>query len=142
MILIITTGCSAPGNDYAEYHNIPAKGWKYGDTLTYTPVHPDSICRGRLVVGVRHSGTFQYTSLWVETTVIDNGRPRTDTLEIPLADSFGSWTGQGIGASFQRADTVRHSFTHRSGTPVKLRHIMHTDTLTGISQAGIFFIPD
>lgn len=140
-MLMGLSGCDAPGNDYAEYANLPQQGWKYGDTLRFTPVHPDSLCRGRLVVGVRHESSFPYTSLWLETTVEDGTRRKVDTLEIPLADSFGSWTGRGIGASFQVADTVAGSFLHRSGSPVKVRHIMQADTLGGVTQVGIFFIP-
>lgn len=135
-------GCSAPGNDYAEYANIPSKGWKYGDTLRFTPVHPDSLCRGRLAVGIRHENSFPYTSLWLETTVDDNGRKKVDTVEISLADSFGTWTGRGIGASFQKADTVAGSFLHASGSIIKVRHIMRADTLRGVTQVGIFFIPE
>lgn len=140
-LLLGTNSCEAPGNDYAEYADLPEKGWKYGDTLRFTPVHPDSLCRGRLVVGVRHQSSFPYTSLWLETTVEDGTHRKTDTLEIQLADSFGSWTGRGIGASFQVADTVAGSFLHRSGSPVKVRHIMRADTLPGVTQVGIFFIP-
>lgn len=138
---VALSGCSAPGNDYAEYTDLDAKGWKYGDTLWFTPVHPDSICRGRLVVGIRHENSFPYTSLWLETTVDDNGRRKTDTLEITLADSFGSWKGRGIGASFQVADTVAGSFLHRSGSRIGIRHIMRADTLRGVPQVGIFFVP-
>lgn len=142
MLLPVVTGCAAPGNDYAGYVNIPEEGWKYGDTLKFTPVHPDSLCRGRLVVGVRHENSFPFTSLWLETTVEDNGRVKVDTLEISLADSFGSWTGRGIGASFQKTDTVAGNFLHRSGSPVGIRHIMRADTLHGVTQVGIFFVPD
>jgi len=137
----LLAGCSAPGNDYAAYVNLPEEGWKYGDTLLFTPVHPDSLCHGLLVIGIRHENSFPYTSLWLETTVSDNGRDKVDTLEIPLADSYGSWTGRGIGASFQVADTVAGSFLHASGSQVKIRHIMRTDTLRGVTQAGIFFVP-
>lgn len=93
-------------------------------------------------MGVRHSNNFEYTTLWLEV-VSENpaGRRRTDTLAIPLADHFGRWRGQGIGASFQLTDTIPATILHRSGSPVKVRHIMRTDTLAGISQIGIFFLP-
>lgn len=135
------TACSPPGNDYAEYVNIPDEGWKYGDTLWFTPVHPDSLCRGRLVVGVRHERSFPYTTLWLETTVEDGGSRRTDTIGISLADSFGSWTGRGIGASFQDSDTLPGTFLHASGSRIAVRHIMRADTLSGVTQTGIFFVP-
>lgn len=134
-------GCASPGNDYAEYVNLPEEGWKYGDTLKFTPVHPDSVCAGKLVVGIRHGNDFPYTSLWLETTVGDGGHEKTDTLAIPLADSFGRWSGRGIGASFQTTDTVGGTFLHVSGSEVKVRHIMRADTLRGVEQVGIFFVP-
>ena len=33
--------CSAPGNDYAAYADIPSGGWVYDQPLTFYPVHPD-----------------------------------------------------------------------------------------------------
>jgi gliding motility-associated lipoprotein GldH len=141
LLMALTASCSAPSNDYAEYQNLPEEGWKYGDTLRFRPVHPDSICRGQLVVGIRHDNSFPFRSLWLETTLEDGGKRRIDTLEIPLADRFGSWTGRGIGASFQATDTLPGSFLHRSGTKIRIRHIMRDDTLVGVSQVGIFFVP-
>jgi gliding motility-associated lipoprotein GldH len=137
----LLSSCVEPTNDYAEYVNLPEEGWKYGDTLTFTPVHPDSICRGRLVVGIRHENSFPFTAVWLEATYTDNGHRRTDTIGISLADRFGNWIGRGIGASFQATDTLQSSFTHCSGQKIKIRHIMRSDTLQGVSQVGIFFIP-
>lgn len=130
-----------PTNDWAGYTNLPDEDWRYGDTLTFTPFHPDSICRGRIAIGIRHSNSFPYRDLWLETSVTDRGKVRKDTLSIPVADRFGRWHGQGIGASFQITDTVLLPFDHTSGSPVKVRHIMRNDTLGGISQVGVFFIP-
>lgn len=141
MTVSLLAGCDAPGNDYAAYINLPREGWKYGDTLVFIPVHPDSVCRGRIVIGVRHSNDFPYTSLWLEATVIDGSRRVKDTLEVRLADEFGSWTGRGIGATFQTTDTLQGTFLHRSGTPVKIRHIMRRDTLPSLEQLGVFFLP-
>lgn len=141
-LLLPLLGCDGHSNDYAEYTDLPEEGWRYGDTLRFRPVHRDSICRGRLAVAVRHDNHYPYGSLWLETTVVDNGRPRKDTLELQLADRFGSWRGRGIGVSFQFADTVDRPFLHASGTPVKVRHIMRSDTLAGISQLIIFFLPE
>lgn len=133
--------CSAPGNDYAAYADIPSGGWVYDKPLTFYPVHPDSLVSGHLVVGVRHDNTYPYRSLWLEVTTIDCGQPRRDTMDITLADRYGSWTGIGIGTSFQATDTIGRSILHASHTPVTVRHIMRADTLRGISQLGIFFLP-
>lgn len=145
LLLFITSatfaGCGGPGNDYSEYRNLPADGWRYGDTLRFLPSHPDSVAAGRLAIGVRHSNDFRYKTLWLEvTTENPAGKRRVDTLAIHLADDFGRWRSQGLGASFQLADTIPSPITHRSGSPVKVRHIMRADTLPGITQLGIFFM--
>lgn len=136
------SGCSVSTNSYAEYAELSSEGWRYGDTIWFSPTHPDSICRGYLAVGIRHDNKFPYTSLWLETTIEDGGVKRNDTLEIILADSFGRWVGRGIGTSFQSLDTVAGSFVHHSGSRIGVRQIMKADTLCGVSQIGIFFLPE
>lgn len=135
-------GCDGPSNDWSGYRQMPGREWVYADTLRFTPVHVDSLCAGRIVVAVRHDADFLYRELWIETTVKDGGRERRDTLAIPLADSFGRWQGCGIGTSFQITDTVERPFVHASGSNVTVRHIMRCDTLPGIEQVGLFFVPE
>lgn len=145
MLAVATTvgisSCAPDPNSYSQYRDLPDEGWRYGDTITFTPLHPDSISRGIIVAGIRHSATFPYTSLWLEISGDNAGRQYRDTIEMRLTDSFGSWTGRGIGASFQVTDTLPRPVRHISGHPVKIRHIMRDDTLSGVSQIGIFFIP-
>lgn len=146
LLLLLTSAavwsCGSPGNDYSEYRNLPDELWRYGDTLRFSPTHPDTIAAGRWAVGLRHSNDFEFSTLWIEV-VSENpdGCRRTDTLAVALADNFGRWRGQGIGATFQITDTIPRTILHRSGTPVKVRHIMRTDTLSGITQLGLFFLP-
>ena len=132
-------------NDYSEYRRIGSEGWRYADTLAFTPVHADTVCRGSLVVALRHDESYPYDELWLEVMTEnqdgDNGnvaRLCHDTLRIVLADRVGSWRGDGIGGSFQLTDTLP-DVVHRSGTPVMVKHIMRVDTLTGVNQVGVFF---
>lgn len=46
-----------------------------------------------------------------------------------------------MGLTFQLADTVYRDFTVYNGAPIRLRHIMRVDTVTGIEQIGISFTP-
>lgn len=133
--------CDYKCNDYSEYRRVPDYGWRYADTLRYTPVHDDSLCMGRLVVGVTHTGAYPYTDLWLEVSYTDGTAPRRDTLRLPMVDRYGSWRGRGIGSMFQLTDTLRRGM-HPSGTRVGVRHIMRDDTLRGVNQVGIFFVPD
>jgi len=141
-VALIAGGCdSSVLNSYSEYHHLNTSGWSYTDIETFTPVHADSICPGRLVIGLRHSGSYPYTSVSVEVAYTDNGTSVRDTIEVPLSDSYGRWLGTGIGTTFQITDTVGR-LLHASGSEVKIRHAMRCDTLHGIDQLGIFFLPD
>ena len=77
----------------------------------------------------------------VEVEFSDNCNIKHDTVNIPLSDRYGRWLGKGIGASFQTTDTVA-TLLHASGSEVRIRHMMRCDTLRGINQLGIFFVPD
>ena len=133
--------CGVPDVEYSEYHNIPPQGWVYGDSIFFTPEHYNSLCNGRFVVAVRHDTSYPFTDLWLELTTMDVDRHQhRDTLHFPLTDRHGNWVGHGIAASFQLTDTSR-VVEHATGLPVSVRHIMRTDTLRGVNQVGLFFVP-
>lgn len=139
--------CSGVNNDYSEYRNLNATGWRYADTLKFVPIHTDSLCWGHFVVAMRHDETYQYKDCWLEVTSHDEAHRRggvavvrRDTVHFVLTDRFGNHTGHGIGASFQLADTLPQVL-HATGNPVAIKHIMRTDTLQGVSQIGLFFVP-
>lgn len=134
-------GCSQPDEGYSEYHQLPSAGWVYGDTVTFTPEHYNSLCEGRFVIAVRHDTSYPFTELWLELTSTDvDRRQRRDTLHYSLTDRHGNWVGHGIAASFQLADTAA-LVEHPTGIPVTVRHIMRADTLRGLNQIGLFFVP-
>lgn len=143
MAMAVATGCvDRPGNNYSQYVAIADDGWKYGRQLTFTPTFPDSVARGRLAAAVTHSADYEFDALWLEIQWPDPaGQIKLDTICLALADRYGGWRGTGIGPTLQMADTLAHEVTLTSGRPLKVRHIMKTDTLTGIGQVGIFFIP-
>lgn len=128
-------------NGYSEFHRITGGMWRYGAEVFFTPVHSDSLCPGRFVVALRHDNSYPYTDIRLEVIHNNGVAEIRDTVDIQLADAYGQWNGSGIGTSFQIADTLPRAM-HASGTMVRLRHLMRTDTLRGISQAGLFFIPD
>lgn len=136
------SGCTdGRQNLYSEYHRISPDGWRFGEEVFFTPVHTDSLCPGRFVIALRHDNTYPYTALTLEVIhTEEGGGEKRDTVEVTLADPFGQWEGSGIGTSFQVTDTLGPT-VHPSGTMVRIRHLMRADTLHGINQAGLFFVP-
>ncbi len=141
--LALAASCSRPGNAASGYEALsPGEGWCFSDTLSYPLTHSDSVAEGLVAVGVTHTGEYPFSDLWLEvTSERSDGSRRRDTVCLVLANRDGRWTGNGIGVSFQVADTIAAPLCHRSGSPLTVRHIMRRDTLPGINRVGVFFIP-
>ena len=133
-------GCAYEQNNYSEYRNLPRGEWRYRDVLEFRPVHMDSLCAGCMVVGLRYDGAYPYKNICLEVVQTTPAGERCDTMDLALADDYGNLHGIGIAASFQLTDTMPR-YVHASGTPVRVRHLMRTDTLRGITQVGLFFVP-
>lgn len=136
--------CSAHDNDYSAFSTIDDGGWEYGKSFVYRPQIEDSVAEGTLRVVTRHSNDYPYRNLWLEISYqVENADGdiafRKDTINMHLADVYGNWLGAGLGPSFQKADTVSSDFRLISGAPIRLRHIMRADMISGIEQVGIIF---
>ncbi len=146
--VMLLTACAPNPDDASEYETLTKSRWCYGDTLKFRPRMDDSIATGRLMVAVRHDGSYPYSDLYLEVSYPLNPtdsadrRVRRDTVRMAVADPYGRWTGQGFGSSYQNSATLGHRVTLRDSCEVYLRQIMRTDTLRGIVQAGIIFTAD
>ncbi|MCM1397828.1 MAG: gliding motility lipoprotein GldH, partial [Candidatus Amulumruptor caecigallinarius] len=144
----LTGACGLEGTNFSQYHSLGPEGWRYGDTLAYCVriadnsgygEAPDTIDTGTLSVALRHDGSYPYAAIDIEVTYPRQGRLRRDTVRIPLADSYGRWTGCGFGDSYQAEATVTPRLTLTDSSMVTVRHVVRADTLRGISRVGVFF---
>lgn len=137
---IIFASCSQ--DEHSGYASVAPGGWLYGDTLTLLPGMPDTtdVVRADIAVALRHSNSYEYSNIWLSLTYNGADSTVTDTFAITLADDFGNWCGRGMGVSYQMIDTVLRDVAIDLAKPVKINHIMRTDTLSGIEQAGVVII--
>lgn len=130
-VAVSVASWSCSGNhagQYSEFVSVPAQGWAYGDTVTFTP---DSCVTPGMDIALRHNDAFPYSSLWVEVS----DSLRRDTLKIDLCDAYGRWLGNGLGSSHQVH--ARLPFAPEPARTLNIRHIMRVDTVKGIEQIGI-----
>ena len=147
----ISTACNGPvgrgdgdDNRFSDFADIPAGGWLYTSPIDFEPdtLRDSTVAEGMLLVSVRHGQEYLYRNLWLEVSYADSDSTRrADTLNIELADAFGRWHGRGMGLSHEVLDTVPGNFPLAMHRPVRLRHIMRTDTLPGLERVGVVFIP-
>ena len=141
MMSLCLSACAPKRNDYSEFSSIDAKGWAYGDTISFTVTHADSIASGDLILSLRHTDEYLYSNLWLLVSYTDDQNHRfNDKININLADVYGNWTGKGTSISFQKQIVVKKGLRHVCGQQVKVAHIMRTDTLGGIELLGIDFV--
>lgn len=134
--LTVLASCVSRGSD-SGFTSLPASGWAYGDTLLFDVARADSLAPVELRVAVRNNNDFPYSNLWLEVTYTDGRLSHRDTVNMPLADVYGRWIGKGFGAQYQSDAVVATHITPPNGSRIGVRHVMRTDTLTGLEQVGI-----
>lgn len=141
IIMTVMLACCRDENSFSSYRNISLdEGWCYGDTLTFIPVHADSIATGDCWVIVRHSNEYPYANLWLELTyTAADGLEMRDTVNMTLADAYGHWQGQRLGLHYQHRVKALGGVEHVIGSPLRIRHIMRVDTVKEIDLIGIEF---
>lgn len=144
MITLCLGACSPGHNDYSSYITVAEDGWAYGDTIVFLPdsMLNDSVMTAEIKIAVRHAGDYSYSNLWVEVSHYSpDGISSRDTVDIPLADVYGRWLGNGFGAEYQKEAVVVRQAAVDMRRPVTVRHVMRVDTLRGIEQVGVSVIP-
>ncbi len=147
----VVSACSIDGhhgngddNYFSAFATLPHARWAYSDAKTFeVDTLADSISQpGDVVLTVRHTSGYSYSNIWVELSMdVADTAARRDTFNIRLADIYGRWLGKGMGTSLQKNDTLLRNVAIRRHQPIRLRHIMRTDTLSDIEQVGISFFP-
>ncbi len=143
--LILMCSCSYNPNSYSCFSDIdPIEGWKYGRTFVYLPEIADSMAQGELALLVRHTNDYPYSNLWLELETqqpADSGHVKIirDSICITLADVYGKWYGRGQGTTFEKIDTLYVDYTLANNAPLRLRHIMRPERITGIEKVGLIF---
>jgi len=138
LLSLLTIACSDRHDDFGHFARIGSDGWAYGDTVAIDVTGLDSVPRPRrLQLGVRHSNDYEYRNVILEITYPDGNKLHRDTIDMELADIYGSWLGSGIGPTYQHATTVCPTAISADSFRITVRHVMRVDTLRGIEQVGI-----
>lgn len=93
-----------------------------------------------IYVVIRHTDAYRYNNIWLNiTTQSPNDTPRTQLLDISLADNTKGWLGSGMDDIFDRRARITQAPIHlKKGTyTFKLQQAMREDPLAYVLSAGI-----
>lgn len=150
-VIALLASCSIDGyygngddNYFSSFASMPGTRWDYASPLTFAvDTLRDSVApSGDMLLTVRHTHGYEYRNLWLEINYdLADSLSRPDTLNVILADMYGHWRGSGTGPSLQVVDTIATGIPLHLGQRIQVRHIMRLDTIEGIEQVGITFLP-
>ncbi|MDR1859666.1 MAG: gliding motility lipoprotein GldH [Bacteroidales bacterium] len=127
-----------PGGAFQEFRHIEARGWARDSALVFT-FETRVPLRGDVFFDLRNRGNYPFQNLWIALqTVFPDGHSKTDTLQLPLRNGAGGWTGTGIGDLFDNSILYRENMYFMPGQyRFIIRHRMPVSLLQGINDAGI-----
>ena len=142
-IILIVTLCFISCDSkrvFEEYKPVESKGWHKDSAMVFTIDLQNIYSSYDMYLNVRNRGTYPNRNIWLSiSTHFPDGRLRTDTVEILLADPSGRWKGSGIGDLFDNQILYRKDmkFPVRGDYQFVIKHAMRPVRLKGIQDIGM-----
>lgn len=143
-VMFIMPACQRkPVMAHAAFFHFPSSGWQHNKPVVFVPEYDDSVLTYNLVLAVRHSNSYRYRnlSLVVDLIAADTVISRR-SVNMPIADEYGNWTGGGFGTLYQDTVTVAEVIDPGDACRVVVWQTMAgCDTLSGLVNLGLITRP-
>lgn len=139
LLSFILYACTQPQVTYHSFQSVDTNDWNPKDSLFFNvPIEQG----GKLLVEIelRHLANYPYTNvpLSVSYNLNDSTNFITDSISIEVADNEGHWKGVGLGAIFQKTDTLLLQKGQKPGNYIfKITHLIQEEPALGIHDIGI-----
>lgn len=141
--LLILSGCSKK-ESFAEFRDIPAKGWNRYDTLVFSPTLKEKELYN-IDIETRNRADYPYQNIWFFIVAQqDTLTVFSDTIQLTLADKMGKWAGSGWGSLYELTSPYKKSFClQKSNKALKIKIVqgMRDFDLQGMESVGIRIRP-
>ena len=121
-------------------HLMPEAGWARGDTIELQACLNDSLLQADLYIEVRHRFHYPYRNLPVAFRVLppDSLLLPPEQVNLLLADSQGTWKGQGLNLLHQVTEKARSIAIRRPGLyRFQLWHLLPDSLLPDVNDVAI-----
>jgi gliding motility-associated lipoprotein GldH len=126
---------------FYEYKSLPDATWDKDNTLTFEVLLTDTIQPLDVFIEVRNNDQYPFQNLWL---FVDCKSPQgivtKDTVNISLADVYGTWQGEGLSIyTLEHPYQQNHLFPDSGIYRYSIRQGMRVDQLSGVSDVGLKF---
>lgn len=146
--LFIITACSkVTPVEYSRFYDIPSDGMPQEMVYEFNPVPADSASIGKdlydVVLTVRYNNRCRSSNviLDIEEISLENMRPDSTRIDIPLFDNEGKPAGSGNFGLFEISDTLRRAVPLQEGYSVSVSSPLPGEQTAGINAIGISAVP-
>lgn len=126
---------------YEAYLPVQEKGWHQDSTATFEVEISDTSQRYAIVFNLRANDQYPYANLYLFRSIeSEEGVEYSDTANLTLADRYGKWLGEGVGAlkTFRRPFAPRALRFRESGTyRFHFTQAMRQEVLPGVEYVGL-----
>lgn len=139
VILSLSTSCGKV-NFFERTERFPNHEWSNAVVPTASFDIQDTTSLYNIYLVLRHTDAYRYNNIWLRViTQSPNDSPRTQLLNIALADNTKGWLGSGMDDIFdRRARITKVPVSLKKGIyTFKLQQAMREDPLAYILSAGI-----
>ncbi|MFA6871041.1 MAG: gliding motility lipoprotein GldH [Bacteroidaceae bacterium] len=133
-LLILVSAC-LPSTLFHSFLSVNLNGWERGDTLVFKPIVNDSISNKQVLLEVRNTTKYAYTSLLLCMECRTNNQvTRIDTFNYPITNEQGTWKGAGNIYKQSALLLYNHYTPH---TEYRIWHCMGDEKVKGIESIGL-----
>ncbi|HEX5552023.1 MAG TPA: gliding motility lipoprotein GldH [Chitinophagaceae bacterium] len=139
---ITLCSCDHLGRLDVYQKNIPVPGyqWHYSFHPSFEVLITDTAARYNIAVTVRHTGAYAFSNLWLlVTTGYAGQKPRTQRVELPLADRQGKWLGSGMDGIYEHRIPIQQNarFDKKGTYHFSFEQNMRIDPLANVMSVGL-----
>jgi gliding motility-associated lipoprotein GldH len=139
-LLILLMASCGPEPEFAGTEDLRGEQWAYDEPASFAVDIDDTLAAYDLFIDLRTTKTYPYSNLYIflEITHQENLLIR-DTVELPLAENDGKWTGEVTGTMVDNHILTYQGMAFRkAGTyNISLTQAMREDVLPQVASVGI-----
>lgn len=129
---------------YRKGKRIAPEGWGKDSIVQFVAPIVDTINDFDIYINIRNTNDYPLQNLFVFVqTTSPLGNTIVDTLNLPIADDYGRWTGKSVSRIWENDFLYRRNvkFANQGEYTFTIQQGMRNDILNGISDVGIEIRP-
>ncbi len=139
IFIVFIPSCSVPEDLIAEdFQAIENGAWNWKDGKKFTFTIDDTTCFYTISTGLRITGKYAYSNIWMIYTIEGNGWNQKEQFSIEIADQTGRWLGVGMSNLIAYEKPIIPKIKLKAGVyQISIVQNMREESLSGIQDVGV-----